>query len=201
VHRRAHANFCAMTSEDACSAERLTQLVKDGHPDALDQITRCYADRLLAAGRKHCRSSDEASDAVQDALLTATAHLAQFRAEGSLEGWLVRIVARACRRIGRGRKNDGTLHQAELELEAGAPTPEQDAAAGELRRILDATLLALNHQDRALLLLAELEDWTAAEIGAELGLSPGAVRTRLTRLRTRVREALSPVLEENAPTP
>jgi DNA-directed RNA polymerase specialized sigma24 family protein len=39
-------------------------------------------------------------------------------------------------------------------------------------------------------LLAELEDLSAAEIGAELGLSEGAVRTRLSRLRARIVEVL-----------
>src|SRR5262245_10482234 len=99
--------------DEACSPERLMLLVRRGEPQALDQITRCYRDRLLDAGRRHCRTDDEADDAVQDALLTASTHLDQFRGDGSLEGWLVRIVARACRRISRGQKNASTLHDNE----------------------------------------------------------------------------------------
>jgi len=180
--------------DDACSAERLTELVRGGDPRALDHITRCYGKRLIAAGRRHCRTSDEADDAVQDALLTAVTDLEQFRAEGSLEGWLVRIVARACRHIGRGRKNDPGLHDSELEPSADSRSPEDQAAERELGEIIDRVLLSLSAEERAVLLLAELEDWTAVEIAEELGLSAGAVRTRLSRLRGRVRQALEPGL-------
>lgn len=181
---------------EACSAERLMQLVRGGDPRALDQITRCYGDRLLAAGRKHCRTRDEADDAVQDALLAAAAHLDQFRGEGSLEGWLVRMVARACRRMGRGRKNDATLHESDSELVATSPSPEALSEDRELAERIDGALLALSPADRAVLILFEIEDWTADEIGRELGYSPGAVRTRLSRLRGRMREALEPALTE-----
>src|SRR5690349_17543769 len=81
--------------DSACDPDRLTALVRNGDPAALDHITRCYGERLLAAGRRHCRTSDEAEDAVQDALVTASTQLDSFRGEGSLEGWLVRIVASA----------------------------------------------------------------------------------------------------------
>jgi RNA polymerase sigma-70 factor, ECF subfamily len=174
----------------ACSPERLMRLVRDGEPQALDQLTRCYGERLLQAGRKHCRTVDEADDAVQDALLSAAGNLDQFRGEGSLEGWLIRIVASACRRIARGQKNDSTRHDSETELRADAASPEDLAAEAELGRLLDRVLLELEPEDRALLLLAELEGWSASEVGEELGLSAGAVRTRLSRLRSRLRQAL-----------
>lgn len=167
------------------------RLVRQGAGEALDQITRCYSQRLLEAGRRHCRTQAEAEDAVQDALLVASEHLGELRQDGSLEGWLVRVVASACRRIGRGRKNDAALHLHEPEVELSAPgDPEDDAARRELLALLDRTLLGLSAADRSILLLAELEDFSAAEIGAELGLSEGAVRTRLSRLRARIVEVL-----------
>ena len=165
------------------------RLVREGKGDALDQITRCYSQRLLAAGRRHCRTSAEAEDAVQDALLSAAEHLNQLERDASLESWLVRVVASACRRIGRGRKNDSALHDSELELE-GAGDPETETARKELAQLLEQTLLNLSPDDRSILLLAELEDFSAREIGEQLGLTDGAVRTRLSRLRARMLVAL-----------
>ena len=167
------------------------RLVREGSAEALDQITRCYGERLLEAGRRHCRTTTEAEDAVQDALITAGSQLHDLRDDASLPGWLIKVVASACRRIGRGHKNDGTRHDSEIELAAnGAPDPEQAAARRELAELLDRTLLELPAQDRSILLLSELEDFSAAEIGAELGMTDGAVRTRLSRLRGRMLEAL-----------
>src|SRR5689334_8798733 len=106
----------SVASVPDCSPERLMSLVRQGRGDALDQITRCYSQRLLEAGRRHCRSSAEAEDAVQDALISAAQHLGELEHDGSLEHWLVRVVASACRRIGRGLKNDSTRHDADVVL-------------------------------------------------------------------------------------
>jgi RNA polymerase sigma-70 factor, ECF subfamily len=166
-------------------------LVREGQPDALDQITRCYSDRLLEAGRRHCRTGTEAEDAVQDALIAAAEHLTELRDDAKLEGWLVKVVASACRRIGRGRKNDSGLHDAETEpVGQSDGDPESELARRELGQLLEGELLALAPRDRSILLLAELDDFSAAEIGAELGMSEGAVRTQLSRLRSRMALAL-----------
>jgi len=170
------------------------RLVREGHAEALDQITRCYSQRLFEAGKRHCRTTTEAEDAVQDALLSAAQHLNELREDKSLEGWLVRVVASACRRIGRGHKNSGALHDSEVELTGGAD-PEADAARRELASILEQMLLELSPQDRSIVLLAELEGYSAGEIGKQLGMSDGAVRTRLSRLRSRLAETLQ---KENA---
>lgn len=181
-----------------CSPERLARLLREGDPAALDSITRCYSERLLAAGRRHCRTFDEAEDAVQDALTTVASDGRQFRGEGSLDGWLVRIVANACRRLSRGQKNNPAIHDDLVVLDDRAPSPETETARQEIRDLLDVALLELDPHDRVILLLSEVEEWTAPEIAEEVGLSAGAVRTRLTRLRARLRDALDPNLMEKS---
>lgn len=183
---------------DVCDPDRLTELVRSGDPDALDRITRCYGDRLLAAGRRHCRTTEEAGDAVQDALVVAATRLDSFRGEGSLEGWLVRIVASACRRMSRGRKNAATLHDADVELVSSFASPEAEAAAHEVGEALSDALLALGPEDRLIVLLSEVDGFDAPEIGVRTGLTAGAVRTRLTRIRQRLRAALEPLFGETA---
>src|SRR5687768_6323540 len=92
-------------------------------------------------------------------------------------------------------KNDVRAHDSDAVLQAAEPSPESRAAEHELGEALDGLLLSLDATDRAVLLLAELEEYTANEIGTELGLSPGAVRTRLTRLRQRLRGDLARFLD------
>jgi RNA polymerase sigma-70 factor, ECF subfamily len=179
-----------------CDPDRLTALVRSGDPEALDRITRCYGDRLLAAGRRHCRTHDEADDAVQDALVVAKTKLGTFRGEGSLEGWLVRIVASACRRMSRGGKNAAALHDTDVDLLSPLPSPEAQAAEHEVGEALSKALLELDAADRLIVLLSEVDGFDAPEVAARVGLSPGAVRTRLTRLRKRLRAALLPQFPE-----
>jgi RNA polymerase sigma-70 factor, ECF subfamily len=175
-----------------CDSERLTALMRAGDRDALEHLTRCFAARLMAVGRKYCRGEDEAEDAVQDALLAAGEHLEDFRGEGSPEGWLVRIVTNACRRMRRGRKNDPTLHDtlADHPLEAVHYGPEELVGRGELAVALGEALGELSAEDRAIVLLSDAQGWTAPEIAASLGRTPNAVRLRLSRARRRLREEL-----------
>ncbi len=181
-----------------CDSHELVSLLRAGDIQALDRITRCFGDRLLWVGRRYCRNEEEAQDAVQDAMLAAGQHLSDFRGEGSVEGWLVRMVANACSRMRRGRKNDHGLHATELDLPARDDTPEELAGRGEIAIVLGELLSSLSPDDRVIVMLAEAEGWTGPQIADELGLTAGAVRTRLTRLRRRLRGALEERLGDRA---
>lgn len=178
-----------------CNPDVLARLVQGGSPQAVDRVTRCYGQRLLGAAQRHCRTHAEAQDAVQDTLLTLTAGGAEFRGEGSLEGWLVRIIASACRRMSRGMRNDAARHDSGGTLASTGALPDALACRSELANALQSALLALPRRDRMIVLLAEAEGFTAVEIAGELGMTPGAVRTRLSRNRARLRDALRPLLD------
>ena len=173
--------------------------MRAGDLAALDRLTRCQGERLLAVGRRYCRSEEDARDAVQDALVAAGQQLAHFRGEGSAEGWVIRMVARACGRMRRGRRNDPALHVHDVELPAQDDDPETLAGRALLAEALGAALLELPAKDRAVLLLAEAEGWTGPEIAAELGVTPNAVRSRLSRARRLVRERLAHFAPEGSP--
>jgi RNA polymerase sigma-70 factor, ECF subfamily len=167
-------------------------MVRAGDRSALDRITRCYSRHLLAVGRRVCGDADSARDAVQDALLAAGQHMDDFRGAGSVEGWLVRMVANACRTRRRGRKNQPEWN-GELDEEHAASAargPADRAAQAQLADALIAALLELPPADRAVVLLTQLDGWSGPEVAEALELSPEAVRARLTRARRRLRERL-----------
>lgn len=179
-------------SAKACDPTILLDLVQRGEIQALDQLTRCYGTRLLEVGRKQCSSVDSAQDAVQDALLAAATHLGDFRGDGSLEGWLSRMVTNACRRMQRGRKADASLHEEFGDEHAALLSgPEEESINQGLGEQLVAALQTLPPQDRAIVLLAEVNGWRGPEIAESLGLTPGQVRTRLSRSRSKLRDLLT----------
>jgi RNA polymerase sigma-70 factor (ECF subfamily) len=186
------ASISVVRSTCECRPEVVLELVRAGDALALDRVTRCYGRHLLAVGRRACGDGETARDAVQDALASATEHLGSFRATGSVEGWLVRMVENACRTRRRGRKNrpDWNLALEDERVASREPEPEDAAARGELATALDAALSALGPADRAILLLSEVDGWTAPELSRELGLSPEAIRARLARARRKLRASL-----------
>lgn len=174
-----------------CDSDKLVKMMRENNIEALDRMTRCFGQRLLNVGRRYCRTETEAEDAIQDVMLSAGKHLQDFRGEGSVEGWLVRMVANACHHLRRGRKNDAGLHDVDAVLTAQESTPEQSAQAGQLSSALGEALLELAPADRMIVLLAEAEGWTGPEIAEKVGLTAGAVRVRLTRARTKLRKHLA----------
>src|SRR5512143_791088 len=141
-----------------CDPHAIAALVRAGDVAALDRMTRCFGDRLVAVGKKACGCADRAEDAVQDALYAAGLHLADFRGDGSLESWLAAMVVRACRRMQRGGKN---APHATLDDDAPSPdaaSPEAEAARGELMHRVGEAIVDLDPTDRAILVLADAED-------------------------------------------
>ncbi len=175
----------------ACDPRAIAALVRANHLAALDRLTRCHGERLLAVARRRCRNDEDAHDAVQDALVSAGTHLQDFQGTGSVEGWVIRMVARACGRLRRGRKNDPSLHETEVDVPDVSETdPEFLTGRAELAAALGEAMLELSPEDRALLVLAEAEGWTGPEIAAETGASHDVVRARLSRARRKMRASL-----------
>ncbi len=180
----------------------MLERMREGDVQVLEHLTRCYGQRLMAVGRQRCGQRGE--DAVQDALLSAGQNLTQFRGDGSLEGWLVRLVTNACHRMRRGRKNDPSWHAPMDDARglSGGDAPDDDALRTQYAEALGAALLDLAPRDRMILLLSDAEDWRAPEIAEELDMTPGAVRTRLSRLRRGLRTRLADVwADEGAAQP
>ena len=196
------ADTRAARQRPMCQPDEMVRMMRAGDIAALDRMTRCFGERLMAVGRRACGDDERAQDAMQDALLSAGHHLQDFRGEGSVEGWLIRMVTHACRRMQRGRKNDPNLHadvdEPPMPL-ADSDNPEAAALRGQLAGALGDALLKLPSNDRALVMLSDGEGWKGPELAQALELSQTAVRTRLSRARRRLREALDPVWSELQP--
>ena len=177
-------------SVDACDPSDLVALMRSGDLEALDRFSRCYGPRLVSVARKSCRLEIDAEDAVQDAMVEAARTMESYRGEGSPLAWLSTLVVRRCNRLGRGQKNDPTLHTVDAELSCSCHGPEGLAEHAELAQRLSSALLALSETDRLAVMLAN-EGFTGPEIADELGLSANAVRGRLKRSRAVLRESLA----------
>ena len=134
---------------------------------------------------------DEAADVLQDAYVRAFEALTsgEFVGRSSVSTWLYRVVTNASLDALRARKRRRVVPIEEVS-DAGAPGDvEARIALRELGELLDA----LPEEQRAALVLKELEGLSTAEAAAVLGTTEGAVEQRLVRaratLRTKVNDA------------
>lgn len=139
------------------------------------------------------RSSADADDLVQDAVLRAYRGFDALR--GEPKPWLLSIV-RNCFFTSRQRHSRaGTVslsdekHASLLEhLQATAASPEDEAIRADQRNNLDSLLAKLAEEHREVLVLREAEDLSYREIADIAGLPIGTVMSRLARARQALKE-------------
>ena len=184
-----------MATHAACDPEALRTRALAGDATLLADLFTCFRGDLLAFLRQRCGDSADAEDAAQDAFVSAARWLDGYRGETAIRSWLYRLASSACTRMRRGVKGDRRRRvsldsdpMADAEIAAVGPSIEArlDAHLGPLQVALEA----LSPTDRAVLLLRDGEGQSAKEVAAALGLTEGAVKSRLHRARRGIRHLL-----------
>jgi RNA polymerase sigma-70 factor (ECF subfamily) len=185
----------ALNSEQLTD-EQVVDRVKAGHTALYEIIMRRYNQRLYRVARAILRDDSEAEDVMQDAYVRAYQNLHQFEGRAPFSTWLTRIaVNEALGRLKLRKRidqldDDPELGGFSMGLTESAPDPEEKASAGELRELLEAALLELPEQYRAVVMLRDVEEMTTAETAAALDLTEENVKVRLHRGRLMVRNWL-----------
>jgi len=191
-------------SPDRALLERL----RAGEEGAYEELVRAHGGRMLAVARRFLPAEEDARDAVQDAFLSAFRSIDRFEGQARLSTWLHRIVVNAALMKLRTRRRKPEQSIEELlpgfhedgHLERPASpwrVPGLDGAErAELRELLLGSIRSLPESYRNVILLRDIEDLDTEETAELLGISTGAVKTRLHRARLALREFLEPHLRE-----
>ncbi|MGH2960771.1 MAG: RNA polymerase sigma factor [Solirubrobacterales bacterium] len=134
----------------------------------------------------------EAEDVVQDALLRAFHHLAEFRREASFRTWLLRITHNRALDTRARRRPDPVAEVPEPEPRqaSGVRTPAEALEQGERRERLRWKLSQLRPAHGAVLALRDLDGMSYDEIAELTGVPLGSVKARLHRARAELIELL-----------
>lgn len=140
---------------------------------------------------------DRAADITQDTFIKAYRNLHTLTDAASTRSWIYRIATNAAiddmrrRRMVTPMASFGEEAQRGFDRPDSEPGPEARALAGTLDERIQRALMTLRPNHRQCLLLSDLEDMSAQQIGEVMGLSYGAVRTLLCRARGEMRRALA----------
>ncbi|MFI6285674.1 RNA polymerase sigma factor SigM [Streptomyces sp. NPDC051018] len=176
-------------SNTPSDAELLARHVA-GEPDAFGELVRRHRDRLWAVALRTLGDREEAADAVQDALVSAFRAAHTFRGQSAVTTWLHRITVNAC--LDRARKaasrktspvDDTERLEQLLEPHESAEAP---AERRDLHRELLAALAKLPVDQRAALVLVDMQGYSVAEAASVLDVPTGTVKSRCARGRARL---------------
>jgi RNA polymerase sigma-70 factor, ECF subfamily len=174
----------------------------NGDPHAFSELFRRHRDRLWAVALRTMRDHEEAADALQDAMISAFRNASSFRAESQVTTWLHRIVVNAC--LDRIRRRQARPTVPLPDTGPAEPAVPRDAIEEQdTRMAVQAALAELPDDQRAAIVLVDVEGYSVAETGVILGVAEGTIKSRCARGRVRLAKLLghlrNPSADANVP--
>jgi RNA polymerase sigma-70 factor (ECF subfamily) len=170
----------------------MVERAKAGDSAALANLLMALRPRAMATAVKMLRNSNDAEDAVQEALVKIWRNLAQFEGRSSFSTWVHRIVRNASLDLLRRGPNRNESHPA-AESQPGPSieqrderTPETELATREIQSLVRGAIAALPPLHRQAVELRDLEDHTYLEMAEIIRCPLGTVMSRLHHGRQRL---------------
>ena len=190
---------------DSEPEDRRTVLrVQAGDMAGFADLVAKYQDRLFNTCWRICGHLEDARDLTQEAFLKALKSIDSFRAESEFYTWLFRIAVNLAvsHRRREGYRSAQSLDASGDQMASSGSlrlvVPEEVGATMERReihtRVVNA-IQALDTDQRAVVVLRDVEGMDYRQIGELLDISPGTVKSRLHRARCALRKTLAPVIQ------
>ena len=165
----------------------LVSRAQSGQLDAFEELVRRHRLATYRVALRMLGDESDAEDATQDAFVQAWRNLGGFRADAAFSTWMYRIVTNRCLNMVRARRRTEPLPD---DREAPASRPDRIAEARWQVEDLKLAILRLTPEQRAPLVLRELQGCSYEEIAQALDLSISAVKSRLHRARLELLAAM-----------
>ncbi len=178
----------------------LVQQALAGDLDAFNQLVEHYQGYLFALTVRVVNDRDAAADAVQEAFFNAYRNLSRLRGD-AFRPWMTRIALNAATDILRQRKRKPASPFPEWEDESWQPPapesdePDREAIRRSRGRALAAALAQVTEDQRAAIVLYDVEGFDYQEIADMTGVSLGTVKSRIHRGRLALRGLLEDQME------
>lgn len=185
---------------DERSDAELLQAHVDGDGDAFGVLFRRHRDRLWAVALRTMGNPEDAADGLQDGMIAAYRRAGSFRGDAAVTTWLHRVVVNACLdrlRAAKVRRAeplpddlDDYGDRRAVRQDRSTSDPADLAVADERRRLVLAALDRLPAEQRAALVLVDMEGYPVADVAVMLDCAVGTVKSRCSRGRSRLAELL-----------
>ena len=184
----------ALPGRFSWDAPTMSRRTDDAHELAFAQLFEELSAPIFNYVLRMVGDRDRAADITQDTFIKAYRKLGTVNEATSRKSWLYRIATNTAIDEMRRRRNVRPMGADEptyVNRPDQRPGPEAQVMNSTRDERVQRALMGLRPNHRQCLLLSDLEDMSAQQIGEVMGLSYGAVRTLLCRARGEMRRALS----------
>ena len=181
--------------------DQLIDQTLSGDTEAFGLLVRKYQDRLCHSLRQVLGSTHDVEDVVQQAFVQAFVKLETFQRSSSFYTWIYHIAMntaltlrrRTAVRAVRIVDADGQVR----DVADPGPAPDGRLDQQERAAQVQAALATLAEEQRAVLVLREIDGLDYEAIGEVLAIPVGTVRSRLFRARAQFAERMKMVLQDD----
>ncbi|MCI0350223.1 MAG: sigma-70 family RNA polymerase sigma factor [Acidobacteriales bacterium] len=194
------------TADARTGVEReLIERIQTGEPELFYELVRPYERPLFVAAVSILGNDADAEEVAQEAILKAFKNLPGFRQESKFSTWLIQIAINESRM--KLRKDRRHLYESTdrgqysdegdyipKDFADWREIPSEMLERRELREALNKAIMSLPEKYRTVLILRDVQQLSIAETAELLSISEQNVKTRTSRARLQLRDALAPGL-------
>ena len=170
---------------------------RKGNEAAFNQIVTVYRKRILGTISRLIGQPEDVEDVGQEVFLRLYYSLDQLRTAEVFEPWLYRLTVNAAYDHMRRRKRRRESRMSDLseqqvmmaDAEAGGRERQEEVRRAGIREFVQSLLDGISEEDRALLILKEVEGLSLKEMEQIYDVNENALKVRLFRARQRVLKA------------
>jgi RNA polymerase sigma-70 factor (ECF subfamily) len=193
------------------SDEKLASLYVSNRDDsAFNELVSRYGDKIFRLAMRISRSPEIAEEVLQIVFIKLIQKLGDFRGQSKLSTWIYSISANECfnhiKRINKSNfkqlsienynNTDKDFNNEGLQIKDDDNNPEDIAVNTEHLEILESAINELHEDYRVVYQLRDIEGLSNKQAAQALGLSVSAVKSRIMRARTQLKNKLSKLFPE-----
>ena len=166
----------------------MLELLRKGDRRAFKDLFDQYAPIFKGIAFRYMKSSHSSNDIVQEAFVKIYLNISKYSGEGNFEGWMKRIVVNCCLdSIGRNKRYQFSDEEIITDHSfTDWEVPLAEMGLKEIISIIDKLPLGL----RTVFNLSVFDGFSHKEIGEQLGISPSASRSQLTKAKMKLKQEL-----------
>ena len=192
-----------LAPESERNEAELIRRIQGGDVSLFYDLVRPYERVIYLSAFSLLKNEADAEDVAQEAVLKAFKNLSRFRQESKFSTWIIQIsINEAKMKLRKDRRHlydsiDNSQASEEgdyipKDFADWREIPSEALEQKQLRKALTKALESLPEKYRTVLILRDIQHLNISETAQVLGISEANVKTRLSRARLQMRDALAP---------
>jgi RNA polymerase sigma factor (sigma-70 family) len=162
-----------------------------GNQRAQKTLFERFAPKMLAVCQRYAKDIDEAEDILQDGFVKVFLKLGAFKQQGSLEGWIRRIMVNTA--LDQIRKNGRLLGDTDVDSVEFKLDPNDYIVEGLMAEDLMKLVMSMPDGYKTVFNLFAIEGYSHAEIAEMLGVNESTSKSQYSRARAYLRERIEKI--------